>query len=161
MLRKAATTAATGLDLWLARSLATTTRAGLHTTAISSSSRFHAASERKPRSDSGRNGPNKGKPSGKAVKPFKQPKEGPAPRNADGSALYPLKPNVLSARLKQLCEENNIDGAVNALKSAPADAQNTPVWNTIIWECMKARKYSLAYKLYVDVSSSLHALGLL
>jgi hypothetical protein len=87
----------------------------------------------------------------RAAPKAKPPREGVAPRNADGAALYPLKPNVLVGRLKELFEANNIDGAIHALKNSPADAQNTPVWNTVIWECMKMRKWTLAYKLYVDV----------
>jgi hypothetical protein len=38
------------------------------------------------------------------------------------------------------------------LKNAPLDAQNTPVWNTLIWECMKAKRFKLAYQLFIDVS---------
>jgi hypothetical protein len=37
------------------------------------------------------------------------------------------------------------------LKNAPLDAQNTPVWNTLIWECMKAKRFKLAYQLFIDV----------
>lgn len=62
-----------------------------------------------------------------------------------------LEPHVLSARLKKLCEVNKIDAAVELLKNSPLDAQNTPVWNTLIWECMKATRYKLAYQLFIDV----------
>jgi hypothetical protein len=63
-----------------------------------------------------------------------------------------LEPYVLSERLKKLCSEGKVDGAVFMLKNAPLDAQNTPVWNTLIWECMKARRFKLSYQLFVDVS---------
>jgi hypothetical protein len=86
-------------------------------------------------------------------------KPGPAPRAEDGSALYPLQPNILSARLKSLVEsKGDVEGAITMLKNAPADAQNTAVWNTVIWECMKAGKYQSSYTLFVDVSSW-HTLG--
>lgn len=67
------------------------------------------------------------------------------------SELRLLEPHVLSARLKKLSDSGKLDDAVFMLKNAPLDAQNTPVWNTMIWESMKAQRYSLAYKLYVDV----------
>ncbi|RXW25186.1 hypothetical protein EST38_g709 [Candolleomyces aberdarensis] len=37
------------------------------------------------------------------------------------------------------------------LKNAPRDAMNTPVWNTMIWEALKAQRYQLAQSLYVDM----------
>ena len=63
-----------------------------------------------------------------------------------------LEPHVLSERLKKLCSANRLDNAVSLLKNAPLDAQNTPVWNTLIWEAMKAKRFKLGYELYVDVS---------
>ena len=67
------------------------------------------------------------------------------------TVMKPLQPHVLSARLKRLCEEGKVDDAVFMLKNAPLDAQNTQVWNTLIWECMKVKRYQLAYQLFVDV----------
>jgi hypothetical protein len=65
-----------------------------------------------------------------------------------------LEPHVLSERLKKLAEQKNqLDTAVAMLKNAPLAAQNTAVWNTLIWECMKARRFKLAYELFVDVCS--------
>nr|GAT59418.1 predicted protein [Mycena chlorophos] len=65
--------------------------------------------------------------------------------------LHPLEPHTLSARLKKLADKNQLDLAVSMLKNAPLAAQNTPVWNTLIWECAKARRYKLAYELFVDM----------
>jgi hypothetical protein len=65
-----------------------------------------------------------------------------------------LLPHVLSARLKKLCDEGNVDNAVSLLKNAPLDAQNTQVWNTLIWECMKAKRFRLSYELFIDVSAN-------
>ena len=69
------------------------------------------------------------------------------------TAMKPLEPHVLSARLKRSCEEGKVDDAVFMLKNAPLDAQNTQVWNTLIWECLKVKRYQLAYQLFVDVST--------
>ncbi len=66
-----------------------------------------------------------------------------------------LEPHTLSARLKKLCSKNQIDTAVSMLKNSPLDAQNTPVWNTLIWEAMKAKRFKVAYELYIDVSSTI------
>jgi hypothetical protein len=63
-----------------------------------------------------------------------------------------LEPHVLSQRLKKLCDAGKLDDAVYMLKNAPLDAQNTPVWNTLIWECMKAGRFQLGYQLFTDVS---------
>jgi hypothetical protein len=63
-----------------------------------------------------------------------------------------LEPHVLSARLRKLCDNGQLDAAVAMLKNAPLAAQNTPVWNTLIWECMKAKRFKLAYQLFIDVS---------
>ncbi|KAK7061708.1 pentatricopeptide repeat-containing protein [Favolaschia claudopus] len=62
-----------------------------------------------------------------------------------------LEPHVLSGRLKKLADQNQIDLAVAMLKNAPLAAQNTPVWNTLMWECMKAKRFKLAYELFVDM----------
>jgi hypothetical protein len=63
-----------------------------------------------------------------------------------------LLPHVLSVRLKKSCEEGKINDAVTMLKNSPLDAQNTAVWNTLIWECMKAKRFKLSYELFIDVS---------
>lgn len=65
-----------------------------------------------------------------------------------------LEPHVLSGRLKKLCDSNKIDDAVYMLKNAPLDAQNTQVWNTLIWEALKVKRFQLSYQLFVDVSIS-------
>ncbi|KDQ64497.1 hypothetical protein JAAARDRAFT_118172 [Jaapia argillacea MUCL 33604] len=62
-----------------------------------------------------------------------------------------LEPHVLSSRLKALCERGQVDQAVALLKSSPLDAQNPPVWNTLISECLKAKRYKLSYDLYTDM----------
>lgn len=62
-----------------------------------------------------------------------------------------LEPHVLSQRIKALCDELQLDAAVDMLKNAPKDAQSTPVWNTLIWEALKAERWNLAYKLYTEV----------
>lgn len=67
------------------------------------------------------------------------------------SQIRLLEPHVLSARLKKLCDNGKIDDAIVMLENAPLDAQNTQVWNTMIWETLKAKRYSLAYQLYIDV----------
>jgi hypothetical protein len=64
-----------------------------------------------------------------------------------------LEPHILSQRLKKLCDQGKLTEAIEKLKSSPLDAQNAVVWNTVIWECMKAKQYQLAYKLFVDVSN--------
>ncbi|KAF8165351.1 hypothetical protein B0H34DRAFT_831012 [Crassisporium funariophilum] len=78
-------------------------------------------------------------------------------RHYDPSTAVPktevrlLEPHVLSARLKKLCDAGKLDDAVYMLKNAPLDSQNTPVWNTLIWEGLKAKRYQLAYQLFVDM----------
>ncbi|KAF7355304.1 Pentatricopeptide repeat-containing protein [Mycena sanguinolenta] len=62
-----------------------------------------------------------------------------------------LEPHVLSGRLKKLADQNQLDLAVAMLKNAPLAAQNTPVWNTLIWESMKAKRFKLAYDLFIDM----------
>lgn len=71
-----------------------------------------------------------------------------------------LLPHVLSARLKKLCDDGRVDAAVSMLKNAPLDAQNTPVWNTLIWESMKAKRFKLAYDLFIDVSVAAIPVGM-
>jgi hypothetical protein len=63
-----------------------------------------------------------------------------------------LQPHVLSQRLKKLCEEGQLEAAIDTLKNAPLGAQSTPVWNTLIWEVLKVQRWNLSYKLYTDVS---------
>jgi hypothetical protein len=63
-----------------------------------------------------------------------------------------LQPHALSGRLRKMCDDGQLDQAVSTLKNAPLDAQNTPVWNTLIWECMKTSRFKLAHQLFTDVS---------
>ncbi|KAF8204970.1 pentatricopeptide repeat-containing protein [Pholiota molesta] len=67
------------------------------------------------------------------------------------SEMRLLEPHVLSERLKKLCDAGKVDDAVVMLKNAPLDAQNTPVWNTLIWEALKISRYQLAYQLFIDM----------
>ncbi|KAF8631677.1 hypothetical protein AX15_002263 [Amanita polypyramis BW_CC] len=76
--------------------------------------------------------------------------------HASKSTMKLLEPHVLSSRLKKLCNANQLDAAVSMLKNAPLDAQNAPVWNTLIWEAMKARRFKVAYQLYVDMKRRGH-----
>lgn len=62
-----------------------------------------------------------------------------------------LEPHILSRRLIKLCDDRRLDVAVAMLKNSPLDAQNVPVWNTLIWECLKAERYRLGHDLYIDV----------
>ncbi|KAG6900972.1 hypothetical protein C0993_004410 [Termitomyces sp. T159_Od127] len=72
-------------------------------------------------------------------------------QNKDKSTLKMLDPFTLSSRLKKLCDANQIDSAVQMLKNSPGGAQNTQVWNTLIWESLKAKRFSLSYQLYTDM----------
>lgn len=75
--------------------------------------------------------------------------------NPDGKIL--LEPHILSGRLKKLCDGAQVDTAVAMLKNSPLGAQNVPVWNTLIWECLKAERFRLAHDLYIDVRSIISA----
>lgn len=62
-----------------------------------------------------------------------------------------LRPYELSRRLIAHCEKGDVDLAVTELQRAPRNAQNIKVWNTIIQQCMSAKKYRLAYSVFTDV----------
>ena len=62
-----------------------------------------------------------------------------------------LQPYELSRRLIELCTRGDVDIAFTALQRAPRNAQNIKVWNTIIQQCMGAKKYKLAYGVFTDV----------
>ena len=72
-------------------------------------------------------------------------------RETNKEGLKLLEPHVLSQRIKKLCDRGKLDDAVSLLQNSPLVAQNTPVWNTLIWETMKVQRYKLAYTLYIDV----------
>ncbi|KAF9055258.1 hypothetical protein BDZ89DRAFT_938618 [Hymenopellis radicata] len=65
--------------------------------------------------------------------------------------LPKLEPHVLSERLKKLCDEGKLEAAISMLKNSPHDAQNAIVWNTVIWECMKAKQFQQSYQLFTDM----------
>ena len=69
-----------------------------------------------------------------------------------------LQPYELSRRLIALCKRGDVDLAVTVLQKAPRNAQNIKVWNTIIQQCMGAKKYKLAYSVFTDVCSIIHSL---
>lgn len=64
-----------------------------------------------------------------------------------------LQPYELSGRLIALCKRGDVDLAFTMLQSAPRNAQNIKVWNTLILQCMEAKKYKLAYRVFTDVRS--------
>ena len=61
-----------------------------------------------------------------------------------------LQPYELSRRLITLCQSGDVDLAVTTLRSAPRNAQNVKVWNTLIQQCMDAKKY-IAFSVFTDV----------
>ncbi|KAF9451720.1 hypothetical protein P691DRAFT_723501 [Macrolepiota fuliginosa MF-IS2] len=83
--------------------------------------------------------------------------DGTKDKEGSKEGLKLLEPHVLSQRLKKLCDRGKLDDAVALLKNSPSDAQNTPVWNTVIWEAMKAKRHKLAYSLYVDMKRRGHS----
>jgi hypothetical protein len=75
----------------------------------------------------------------------------PSRETTPKSEMRLLEPHVLSARLKKLSDSGKLGDAETMLKNAPLDAQNTPVWNTIIWGALKCQRYNLAFQFYIDV----------
>ena len=76
----------------------------------------------------------------------------PSFSSSSGEKRRPLlQPYELSRRLIELCKQGDVDLAVTALQRAPRNAQNIKVWNTIIQQCMSAKKYKLAYSVFTDV----------
>lgn len=66
-----------------------------------------------------------------------------------------LSPYTLAGRLRALCDKGAMDDAVEMLKNTPLDAQNIKVWNAMITSAFVARRYRLAWELFVDVRCSL------
>ncbi|KAH7929442.1 hypothetical protein BV22DRAFT_1056862 [Leucogyrophana mollusca] len=84
---------------------------------------------------------------------YDKPGHRPTQRDAEGQQPPKrlLTPYNLAMQLKRLCSEGNYDAAVDRLKSTPRDAQNVKVWNTMISECLEAKRFSLAYDLFTDM----------
>lgn len=78
--------------------------------------------------------------------------------NEDGERRL-LRPSILSARVKRLCDAGALEPSITMVQNAPLDAQNTIVWNTLISEALKVKRYAVAYKLYTDVSYIIEGLG--
>ncbi|KAI1796320.1 hypothetical protein LXA43DRAFT_880376 [Ganoderma leucocontextum] len=89
--------------------------------------------------------------------PQRKPWKGKAKERSgegDGTESRPkrlLKPYELTLRLTKLCEEGQMDEAIDMLKNMPLDAQNTAVWNTMISQAGRAGRFQLAYQLYIDM----------
>lgn len=64
-----------------------------------------------------------------------------------------LRPSMLADRVKAAADSGSLDDAVLLVKNAPIDAQNVIVWNTLLSEAMRYRRYKLAYSLFNDVSN--------
>ena len=62
-----------------------------------------------------------------------------------------LQPYDLSQQLIALCKQGDVDVAVNWLQRSPKNAQNVKVWNTLIQQCLVAKKYKLAFCVFIDV----------
>lgn len=63
----------------------------------------------------------------------------------------PLFPYVLSRRLQRLFDEGMQEKALVMLKELPLDSQNTAVWNLVLKELLKSKKYKVAYQQFIDV----------
>jgi hypothetical protein len=73
-------------------------------------------------------------------------------QSSSGKGQRPhLRPYELSRRLIAHSQRGDFDRAVTVLKRAPRNAQNIKVWNTIIQQCMNAKKYNLAFRVFIDV----------
>jgi hypothetical protein len=92
------------------------------------------------------------KPSAAPRPPRSSAEEAPSHGNRKRSLLQPYE---LSRRLITLCESGDVDLAVTTLQRAPRNAQNIKVWNTLVQQCMDAKKYKLAYKVFIDVCPTL------
>ena len=90
------------------------------------------------------------KPSAAPRRPWSSAERAPPHGERERSRLQPYE---LSGRLITLCESGDVDLAVTTLESAPRNAQNIKVWNTLIQQCMYAKKYKLAYSVFTDVCS--------
>lgn len=88
---------------------------------------------------------------GSASPPRQQSSAPPWPSSSRGKKRPLLQPYELSRRIIELCKRGDVDLAVTALQEAPQNAQNIKVWNTIIQQCMDAKKYKLAYTVFTDV----------
>lgn len=65
-----------------------------------------------------------------------------------------LRPPVLVERMKAAAVRGSLDDAIMLVKNAPADAQNTTVWNSLITQVLHKGMYKLAFSLFNDVSDS-------
>jgi hypothetical protein len=79
----------------------------------------------------------------------------PSPLKGTGTRAHPiLQPYTLSMRIIALCKRGDVDLAVDMLQSSPRNAQNIKVWNTLIQQCMDAKQYNLAFRVFTDVRPS-------
>lgn len=58
---------------------------------------------------------------------------------------------MLSRRLQRLFDEGMQEKALVMLKELPLDSQNTAVWNLVLKELLKSKKYKVAYQQFIDV----------
>ncbi|KAH9899807.1 hypothetical protein C8Q73DRAFT_639742 [Cubamyces lactineus] len=62
-----------------------------------------------------------------------------------------LQPHILSRRLTTMCREGRLDKAFEYLQTLPLDAQNVPVWNTLISHAGEAQRYRFMYQIYIEM----------
>jgi len=110
--------------------------------------------------------PPSGKPKSSNWKPRKPNKGGSRPRKDDSDEPNPRKrertftedgkPKLraydLTQRLVKLCEEGELNEAIEQLKEMPHDAQDVACWNTIMKHALKDGRYKQAYQLFIEVS---------
>jgi hypothetical protein len=89
---------------------------------------------------------------------YSEPSSQTSPSSSSREKRPLLQPYELSRRLIAFCERGDVDLAVTALQRAPRNAQNIKVWNTIIQQCMSAKKYKLAYSVFTDVCITIPSL---
>ncbi|THH19777.1 hypothetical protein EW146_g1453 [Bondarzewia mesenterica] len=73
----------------------------------------------------------------------------------DAASVAPkrlLQPYELSQRVNKLVDEEGLlDEAIDMVQNSPHDAQNIKVWNNLITKCTKAKRYKVAWSLFVDL----------
>jgi pentatricopeptide repeat protein len=128
-----------GLRLAAARSFS-------HSSSVSQSTSVHAEAHKTAQPS-----PRRARTHAPVTAPSSPSPAGPSAQNAEERRL--LLPYALSRRLLKLTQEGKLDEAIEVLQTSPNDAKNIKVWNTMIQQCMNARRYKQAFRLYTDVSS--------
>ncbi|CAG8815540.1 22413_t:CDS:2, partial [Gigaspora rosea] len=72
-------------------------------------------------------------------------------KEIDSKLVIPEDPYILAEWVRKFGEANQLDDAISVVWNAKKNAQSEVVWNHLIIECVKNRKFQMAFRMFNEM----------